>query len=149
MKDLNKIFIVEDDMSILYGLRDIFVSNDFEVELSDSKEDMEELLQKIERFKPDSIILDIILPEMDGQELMRRIKANSIISDAEIFIFTDLSDEDGEKRSVGLGANYYFMKNEFDVYTFSNKVMRVMRKDPLISEDEKDEEEKDDMLVFE
>lgn len=148
MKKANKIFIIEDDMSILYGLRDILVSNDFEVELSDSKEDMEDLIGKIEKFKPDSIILDIVLPEMDGQELMRKIKSNSNISDAEIFIFTDLSDEDGKRRSIGLGANYYFMKNEFDIYAFTNKVMKVMRREDVMSVDERDDEEKEDMLIF-
>lgn len=147
MRDLNKIFIIEDDLNILYGLRDIFTSNDFEVEISDSREDIEDLLSKIKKFKPDSVILDMVLPELDGQELIRKIKSDSS-NDAEIFIFTDLSEADGQSRSVGLGANYYFMKSEFDVHTFSNKVMRIMRKDSLSSDDEREEEDADDLLVM-
>lgn len=147
MRELNKIFIIEDDLNILYGLRDIFTSNDFEVEISDSREDVDDLLSKIKKFKPDSVILDMVLPELDGQELIRKIKADSS-NEAEIFIFTDLSEADGQSRSVGLGANYYFMKGEFDVYTFSNKVMRIMRRDSLSSDDEKEEEEADDLLVM-
>ncbi|PKM91533.1 hypothetical protein CVU82_02980 [Candidatus Falkowbacteria bacterium HGW-Falkowbacteria-1] len=148
MKNLNKIFIIEDDLNILYGLRDIFASNDFELDISDSKEDLEELISKIRKFKPDSIILDMVLPEIDGQELIRRIKSDSEISNAEIFIFTDLSDEDGRARGVGLGANYYFMKNEFDIYVFSGKVMRVMRRESLSADDEKDDEETEDLLIM-
>ncbi|HNV12674.1 MAG TPA: response regulator [bacterium] len=148
MRDLNKIFVIEDDLNILYGLRDIFTSNDFEVEISDSREDTEELISKIRKFKPDSVILDMVLPEIDGQDLIKRIKSDSSISDAEIFIFTDLSEADGRSRSVGLGANYYFMKGEFDVYTFSSKVMRIMERESLSSDDEKEEEEAEDLLVM-
>lgn len=100
MRDLNKIFVIEDDLNILYGLRDIFTSNDFEVEISDSREDTEELISKIRKFKPDSVILDMVLPEIDGQDLIKRIKSDSSISDAEIFIFTDLSEADG--RSINI-----------------------------------------------
>ncbi len=147
MRDLNKIFIIEDDLNILYGLRDIFTSNDFEVEISDSREDIEDLLSKIKKFKPDSVILDMVLPELDGQELIRKIKSDSS-NDAEIFIFTDLSEADGQSRSVGLGANYYFMKGEFDVHAFSGKVMRIMNRESLASDDEREEEEADDLLIM-
>lgn len=148
MRDLNKIFVIEDDLNILYGLRDIFTSNDFEVDVSDSKEDIEDLLSKIRKFKPNSIILDMVLPEIDGQELIKKIKSDSSISDAEIFIFTDLSEADGRARSIGLGANYYFMKGDFDIYNFSNKVMRIMERESLSSDDEREDEEADDLLVM-
>lgn len=149
MRKLNKIFIIEDDINILYGLRDIFTSNDFEVEISDSREDVEDLLSRIKKFSPNAIILDMVLPEIDGQELIRKLNADPDNQhQAEIFIFTDLSKADGRSRSVGLGDNYYFVKGEFDVHTFSNKVMRMMNKDSLSSQDEKDEEEVDDLLIM-
>jgi DNA-binding response OmpR family regulator len=134
---MNKIFIIEDDLNILYGMRDIFTSNDYEVGTSDSNEELDELLGKIKKFKPDVIVLDIVLPKLEGSEIIKHIKEDDVIGNAEIFIFTDLSDGDGQARSVGLGANYYFMKNEFDIYTFSNKVMRIMGRE------EKDFEEED------
>ena len=146
MRELNRIFIIEDDLNILYGLRDIFTSNDFEIEISDSREDVEDLLSKIKKFKPDSVILDMVLPELDGQELIRKIKADSS-NDAEIFIFTDLSEADGQSRSVGLGANYYFMKSEFDVYTFSNKLMRIMERGGKNIVSEEDLENSEDLVM--
>ncbi len=137
---MNKIFIIEDDLNILYGMRDIFASNDYEVEISDSNEELDDLLGKIKKLKPDVIILDIVLPKLDGSEIVKKIKEDDSTNNAEIFIFTDLSDEDGRTRSVGLGANYYFMKNEFDIYSFSNKVMRVMsRGEKNFSEDNQDD----------
>lgn len=144
---MKNIFIVEDDLSILYGLSDIFSSNDYEVETSDSNEELEELLGRIRKFKPDIIILDLVLPKIDGAELMKRIKEDDVTSSAEIFIFTDLSEEDGRSRSIGLGANYYFMKNEFDIYTFSSKVMRIMGRESKLMEEENEEDNSDDLVL--
>ncbi len=140
---MKNVFIIEDDINILYGLRDIFSSNDYDVETSDSIEELEDLLGRIKRFRPKIIILDLVLPKLDGLEIIKRIKEDEVVSDAEIFIFTDLSDADGKSRSVGLGANYYFMKNEFDVYTFSNKVIRLMERDSSGSEENDDVDSND------
>ncbi|MDD3711212.1 MAG: response regulator [Patescibacteria group bacterium] len=144
---MNRIFIIEDDINILYGLRDIFSSNDYDVEISDSNEELDDLINNIKKFKPDVIILDIVLPKLDGAEIIKNIKSDELINSAEIFIFTDLSDEDGRSRSVGLGANYYFMKNEFDIYTFSNKVMRVMSRNKDEFEDSDNLEDAEDIVM--
>ncbi|HOZ53051.1 MAG TPA: response regulator [bacterium] len=144
---MKNVFIIEDDINILYGLRDIFSSNDYDVETSDANEELEDLLGRIKRFQPKIIVLDLVLPKLDGLEVVKRIKEDETISDAEIFIFTDLSEEDGRSRSVGLGANYYFMKNEFDVYTFSNKVMRIMERGGKEFEENDDSESSDDIVM--
>ena len=78
---------------------------------------------------------------------MKRIKEDDVTSSAEIFIFTDLSEEDGRSRSIGLGANYYFMKNEFDIYTFSSKVMRIMGRESKLMEEENEEDNSDDLVL--
>jgi DNA-binding response OmpR family regulator len=143
---MKKIFIIEDDSDILSGLTDIFSSNDYEVEGNDSIEELEEMIKKIEKFQPDIVVLDIVLPKLDGLEIIKKIKENDKINNAEIFIFTDLSDEDSRSRSVGLGANYYFLKSEFDIYTFSNKVMRITDREEANSEVEEDNSESDLVL---
>lgn len=144
---MKNIFIIEDDLSILYGLSDIFSSNDYEVAVSDSNEDIEEIIAKIRKFKPSIVILDLVLPKIDGGELMKKIKEDDVLANVEIFIFTDLSEEDGRSRSIGLGANYYFMKGEFDIYTFSNKVMRIMEREKNFSDDEDNLEDSGDIVM--
>ncbi len=144
---MKKIFIIEDDVDILSGLNSIFTSNDYEVETNDSMEELEDIIKKIERFQPDIVVLDIVLPKLDGLEIIKKIKENDKINNSEIFIFTDLSDEDSKSRSVGLGANYYFLKSEFDIYTFSNKVMRITdREEANLVEDENNNQESDLVL---
>ena len=50
----------------------------------------------------------------------------SLVLTTAIFIFTDLSDEDSKSRSLELGADYYFIKEEFDAYEFSEKVKKII-----------------------
>ena len=144
---MKKVFIIEDDVNILYGLRDIFASNDYEVGISDANDSLEDLLNQIREFKPKIIVLDLVLPKLEGLEIVRKIKEDDVLSSSEIFIFTDLSDEDGRSRSVGLGANYYFVKSEFDIYSFANRIMRIMDRDHRKFEEEDQDDNFDDLVM--
>jgi DNA-binding response OmpR family regulator len=126
METERKIFIIEDDANLLYGLESQFGADEFEVETSQGDEELEELLSTLKDFDPNYIILDLILPKLDGFEIIKRIKDDPEINDRPIFIFTDLSDEDSRNRSLELGADYYFIKEEFDPYEFVEKVKRII-----------------------
>jgi DNA-binding response OmpR family regulator len=133
-----KIFIIEDDANILYGLEAQFSAAGLEVEVSEAEEDAEELLDNLREFQPDYIVLDIILPKIDGFEIVKKIKSDDELSDKEIFIFTDLSDEDSRHRSLEMGADYVFFKDDFDTFQFAEKVIKI------ISNQEKSRDEDDD-----
>jgi len=137
-----KIFIIEDDANILYGLEAQFTAADLEVEVSEADEEIEELMAKIRDFDPQYIILDLILPKVDGFEVIKRIKSDEELAEKEIFIFTDLSDEDSRSRSLELGADYFFFKEEFDTFEFAEKVKKIVaNKDKEVNEDDRDYEE--------
>lgn len=121
-----KIFIIEDDVNILYGLEGQFSSGDFELELSEGTEGLEEIMDRLREASPDYIILDLILPKIDGFDIIRKIKEDDELNDKEIFIFTDLSDEDSRQRSLELGADYFFFKEEFDTFQFAEKVKKIV-----------------------
>lgn len=121
-----KIFIIEDDANLLYGLQSRFSSEGYEVEISTGEETLEELLVYLEKNKFDYVILDLILPDLDGFELLEAIKSEDDLKDLSVFVFTDLSDEDSKHRSMELGADYYFIKTDFDINEFSEKVIRIL-----------------------
>lgn len=121
-----KIFIVEDDANILYGMESHFSSEGFDVETSIGDEDAEEIVNKIKEFETDYLILDLILPKVDGFEIVKKIKEDDELVDLPIFIFTDLSDEDSKSRSLKLGVEYYFIKDEFDTFEFAEKVVKII-----------------------
>lgn len=103
-----KIFILEDDVNILYGLEAQLSADEFVVEVNEGEDEIEELLDKVRDFAPDYLILDLILPKLDGFEVVKRVREDDELGDLPIFIFTDLSDEDSKKRSLEMGADYYF-----------------------------------------
>jgi len=139
----NKIFIVEDDANLLYGLESQFIGAGLEVEVSEADEnDIEEIISEIRESDPNYIVLDLILPKIDGFELVKRIKADSDLGDKEIFIFTDLSDEDSRSRSLEIGADYVFFKEDFDTFEFAEKVIKIIankeNQDEAVESDDRD-----------
>ena len=67
-------------------------------------------LQVVERNKPDLILLDIMMPEMDGYEVCRRLKANPKTEDIPIIFLTAKSKESDETEGLALGAVDYIIK---------------------------------------
>ncbi len=139
MENERKIFIIEDDVNILYGLESQFGADEFEVQSSQGDEEVDELISSIKDFDPNYIILDLLLPKNDGFDVIKRIKEDSEISDRPIFIFTDLSDDDSRNRSLELGADYYFIKEEFDPFEFVEKVKKIIENKEKTDERDYDE----------
>ncbi|MFA6416986.1 MAG: response regulator [Patescibacteria group bacterium] len=135
-----KIFIIEDDANILYGLEAQFSNSGLEVEVSEAEEEAEELMDNLREFQPDFIVLDLILPKVDGFDIVKRLKADDELSEKQIFIFTDLSDEDSRQRSLEIGADYVFFKDDFDTFQFAEKVLKIIDNQEK-SEDSEDEDE--------
>ncbi len=130
-----KIFIIEDDSNILYSLEANFSAEGLDVETSEGEEEVDELLDNIRDFQPDYLILDVILPRLDGFDIVKKIKEDDEISDLQIFIFSDISDEDSRSRSLEMGADYFFPKDEFDTYEFTEKVKKIMANQERLGED--------------
>ncbi len=112
-----KIIIIEDEAHLLYGLQAKFRVEGFEV-ITDEGSDKNEVLEKIKTLKPDYIVLDIILPRLNGLDLLAEIKANPEISKIPVCIFTNLSDADSRRRSAKMGAEFYFIKIDFNLDEF-------------------------------
>ncbi len=73
-------------------------------------ENGETALKRVEHVTPDLILLDIMMPEMDGFETCRRLKANKQTSDIPIIFMTALSDTDNKVKGFEMGAVDYITK---------------------------------------
>ncbi|MFZ2310731.1 MAG: response regulator [Patescibacteria group bacterium] len=133
-----KIFIIEDDSNILYSLEASFSAEGLEVMTSEGDEEIDEVMENIEDFAPDYLILDVILPKLDGFEIIKKIKDDSEMADLPIFVFSDISDEDSRSRSLEMGADYFFPKEDFDAYEFAEKVKKIMANQERMGEDTDD-----------
>jgi DNA-binding response OmpR family regulator len=133
-----KIFIIEDDSNILYSLEASFSAEGLEVMTSEGDEEMDEIMENIGDFAPDYLILDVILPKLDGFEIIKKIKEDGDMADLPIFVFSDISDEDSRSRSLEMGADYFFPKEDFDAYEFAEKVKKIMANQERMGEDTDD-----------
>jgi len=120
-----KILIVEDDANLLYGLQAKFRVAGYEV-LTDQGADKAAIMEKIKTLKPGYIILDIVLPQVDGFELLSEIKADPAISMTQVFIFTNLSDTDSRQKGKELGADFYLIKSELNLDEFVEKFQKII-----------------------
>lgn len=120
-----KVLIIEDEANLLYGLQAKFRVAGFEV-ITDEGAAKAETMEKIKVLKPDYIILDIILPRVDGFNLLAEIKADPEISLIPVFIFTNLSDADSRRRGQELGADFYLIKTEFNLDEFVTKFKKII-----------------------
>jgi DNA-binding response OmpR family regulator len=124
---MKNIFIIEDDISLAGAMQAQFNLKKFNAEINrGNEEDVEALINEIKKVDADIVILDLILPKLDGFEIIKTIRADDEISNIFIFIFTDVSDEDSKARGLRLGANQYFIKQDFSVEEFTEKVRRIM-----------------------
>lgn len=69
-----------------------------------------EALQKAEEEKPDLIILDIMMPQMDGYEVLRRLKENKVTREIPVLMLTAKSSHQDRERSAEMGAADYIAK---------------------------------------
>ena len=103
---MQKILLVDDEVDILEFLKYNLEQEDFEVLESSNGKDA---LKKISQI-PDLIVLDIMMPEMDGFELYQQIKTNKEYQDIPIIFLTAKSGETDEIKGLDLGASDYIQK---------------------------------------
>jgi two-component system, NtrC family, sensor kinase len=108
-----RILAVDDSLTFLQALSDVLRGDGYDVILARSGEEALELL----RVQPvDSILLDLMMPGLSGQETCRRIKATPAIRDVPLLMLTALEDRDAMIQGLGAGADDYISKSsEFDI----------------------------------
>jgi PAS domain S-box-containing protein len=101
------IVIVDDNPTNLGVLFDFLTDSGFKVLVA---QDGESALQKVEYARPDLILLDIMMPGIDGFETCRRLKANPVVRDIPVIFMTALSETVDKVRGFDLGAVDYVTK---------------------------------------
>lgn len=123
---MKKIVIVEDDINILSSLTAKFSSFGYEVIAYRGIESINEILDSIKINDISFIILDLILPKIDGFDLLKKIKENMDDIIAPVFVFSDVSDEDIRTRCDFIGADYFIIKQDLHIDEFVKKVLKII-----------------------
>jgi DNA-binding response OmpR family regulator len=105
--DHKKVLIVDDELSILVPLKFLLEKNHFRVELAQSGKDA---LEKISQSKPDLILLDIMLPDLDGYEIFQLIRENPEWNDIKVIYLSAKNRDVDIAKGLNLGVDAYVTK---------------------------------------
>lgn len=72
-------------------------------------------LEKAKIFQPDLILLDLVLPKIEGLQVLEKLKDNASTNQIPVVIYSQLSDQDKIDKGMKLGAVGYFVKAESDL----------------------------------
>lgn len=106
---MKKILIVEDEQAYLNLLRDQLVSSGYEVIKAVNGE---EGLKLALEHKPDLILLDIIMPKVDGLRMLAALRANVWGASVPIFILTNVNESKEISAGMNSRVNHYFIKSD-------------------------------------
>jgi DNA-binding response OmpR family regulator len=114
-----KILIIEDDKFLIKLYGDKLRLDGFEVAGAISGA---EGLHKISSENPDLVILDLVLPQKSGFEILSEMKLDSKTKKIPVIILTNLGQESDIKKGLDLGADAYLVKTEFSVNDLSGLI---------------------------
>lgn len=106
-KKLGKVLVVDDEQDILQIVKYNLELHGYEVETAENGVDA---IEKNKQFRPDLILLDIMMPHKDGIQTCIELRANPENDDTLIIFLTAMSDERSEIRGLELGADDYIAK---------------------------------------
>ena len=104
---MTKIAIIEDDPVINQMYRMKFEADGFDVQLADNGK---RGVAMVEQFKPDLILLDLQMPQMNGEEALTEIRGEEWGKDIPVIILTNLGEEEAPKTLRTLGIHSYIVK---------------------------------------
>jgi DNA-binding response OmpR family regulator len=102
----SKVLIVDDEPNIVLSLEFLMKQQGYETRVA---RDGEEALAEVERFRPDLVLLDVMLPRRDGFEVCQRLRADGW-SDLKILMLTAKGRDVEIEKGLALGADGYVTK---------------------------------------
>lgn len=118
-----KILLIEDDsfISQMYAMKFKQTNFDFLVARDGVKG-----LELAKKEKPDLVLLDIILPEIDGFEILRRLKEDPLLQAIPVVLLTNLGQQENIQKGVAMGAKDYIIKAHYTPQEVVEKVQSFL-----------------------
>ena len=119
---LHKILLVDDETGFAELLRDLLRMDNYEVEVAN---DGVEGVEKVQTFKPDVIISDIVMPRMSGFEMFKKLKSSTETASIPFLFITGFQDERvlAEARKIGV---FGILQKPIDLEQIENRVSALL-----------------------
>lgn len=123
-----KVLLVDDDKALcqLYSLE--LTNQKYEAEVAG---DGEEGLTKAKSSRPDAILLDIMMPKLDGIATLSKLKEDSTLKDVPVIMLTNFGQENLVQQAFNLGATDYLLKYKVTPAEMVQKVASVLTAKPV------------------
>jgi len=118
-----KILIIEDDTFLLNMYTTKFELENYDVATA---ADGAEGLKKAGSFVPDIILLDILMPKMNGFEVLENLKKSDVTKDIPVILLTNLNQKDEVEKGLALGAKDYLIKAHFMPSEIVEKIKKLL-----------------------
>lgn len=122
---MSKILFIEDEISLQTTLGGALKEAGFEIE---NAYDGETGLKTAQTSKPDLILLDLILPKMDGFQVLRDLKSGAGTKDIPVIVLTNLESAEDVGKVIALGATTYLVKSNYELGDIVAKIKEVLKK---------------------
>ncbi|HSX42762.1 MAG TPA: response regulator [Candidatus Saccharimonadales bacterium] len=123
---MSKVLIVDDDASMQSLYQRIFQLEGFTVDVA--KSGTEGLEKAAATPQPDIILLDMMMPVVNGIEVLEKIKADSATSKIPVIVMSNYSELNITARATQLGASYYLIKSNTEPASVMEMVRGVLAK---------------------
>jgi DNA-binding response OmpR family regulator len=123
MNGKSLVLIADDDADILLLVRAVLERSGHEVV---GASDGAEALASVRARKPDLVVLDIAMPEVDGLEVLRRLRADPTTSELPVVLLSARAQEADVVRGFAIGASAY-LKKPFSPRELSEHVAELLR----------------------
>lgn len=124
MAKKQKILIVDDEEQIVTAYGDHFAREGYEIAKA---YDGAEALEKVKEFAPDIILLDILMPKLDGLSALKQLKEDPETRDIPVIILTNLDQKEDVVKGVQEGGILYFVKVRTSLEVLSKWIRDLLR----------------------
>ncbi|PIP17398.1 MAG: response regulator [Candidatus Portnoybacteria bacterium CG23_combo_of_CG06-09_8_20_14_all_37_13] len=118
------ILIIEDDKFLRELIAQKLIKEGFEIS---EAVDGEEGMKKVKEEKPDLILLDLILPGIDGFEVLARMKEDPVLAAIPVIILSNLGQKEDVEKGLKLGAVDYLIKAHFTPGEIIDKIKAALK----------------------
>jgi DNA-binding response OmpR family regulator len=119
-----KILIIEDDLPTIEAVAFKLSQSGI---MASTALNGEEAIERLKREKYDLILLDLLLPQKSGFEVLQEIKNNGQSRDAKVIILSNLGQEENIKRAKQLGADDYIVKSDININKLTERIIRELQ----------------------
>ena len=120
---MKKVLIAEDDKFLGGAYRAKLQKAGFEVRIATDGVDG---LAALDSFNPDIVLMDLLMPKMDGFEMLRQLRAKPGYEKIPVIIASNLGQKEDIDRGMSLGATDYIIKSNIQLHEIVDKIAKLL-----------------------